>query len=261
MYIRLAQASLIAIGTLWGVLAAKGQAGQELLPHVSGPLAQERSPQADRPAVSDIVLPLGPAPLRLDFTGPREGFPPRPRDMRDVREVPWQPIRGRLTDELAARLRQTALQDAGVQEQLGRRFAYIGTEEAEPPKGRELDDAGRRATVTFYSYTHRTTVEVDLQRDKVVKVEPRPRYQPQAGAEEIEAAVRLAREDTRIRSEVQGLAGDAIVMAAPPDTPQASEHRLLYVTFGKAEADEPEYFAVVDLTAERVWVAGPSLPQ
>ena len=257
---RLAPAPLVAIGTFWGALMMTGSAAQERLPSIAGPQAQERLPPADRPAVSDIDLPLGPAPLRLEFTGPGEGFPPRPRDMSDVREVPSQPIQGRLTDELTTRLRQIALQDSGVQEQLGKRFAYIGIEEAEPPKGRQFGDVGRRTTMTFYSYTHRTALEIDLQGDEVVKVDPRPHFQPPAGVEEIEAALRLAREDTRLRSDVQGLAGDAIAMAAPPETAQASEHRLFYVTFGKVEADEPEYFAVVDLTAERVWVAGPASP-
>src|SRR5438105_3171003 len=75
-----------------------------------------------------------PKAASLEFTGPGEGWPPRPRDQANVKEVAWTEIAGGLTEQRAEQLRKAALRDASVRRLLGERFAYITTDTIESPK-------------------------------------------------------------------------------------------------------------------------------
>ena len=197
-----------------------------------------------------------PKAVQLEFTGPEEGWPPRPKGRENVAEVPWREIRGSLTDALEAEIRQAALQDTRVRELLGERFAYISTDEIEPSKDRSHDASEPLATrVTFFSHSNNVAVEVLMQGPKVESVKRREMYQPPEGREEIELAVALARRDGRLLEKVAGMRGDAIIIFPEKDQPGYG-HRILYVSFSKEDDDVPFYSAVVDLTEKQVLLAG-----
>ena len=192
----------------------------------------------------------------LEFTGPREGWPPRPRDQANVKEVPWTETAGGLTEQRAEQLRKAALRDASVRRLLGERFAYITTDTIEPEKDRRPQPGEALQTrVTFYSYTRNTAIEVRMKGEKVEAAEEQKRFQPPEGVEEIKAAIALAQKDRRLQDKLQGLVGHAILAYPRKDQP-GHGHRVLYVSFSKEEDDHPRYVALVDLTDRKVLSAG-----
>lgn len=193
----------------------------------------------------------------LEFTGPEEGWPPRPKDVTNVKEVPWEEIPGSLTDSLEAEIRQAALQDTRVRELLGDRFAYISIYEIELDKESERDPSKPLATkLTFFSHTNNVAVEVRIQGLKVDAVTTNERYQPPEGDDEIKEAIELAQNDSRLREEIKGLKANAILAFIAENQPGFG-HRVLHVSFLQEEEDFPRFFAMVDLNDQKVLSAGP----
>jgi hypothetical protein len=166
-------------------------------------------------------LPKKPSKVaKLEFTGPKEGWPPRPKGYTNVKKVPWKEIPGSLTDALEAQIRQAALQDKRVRDLLGERFAYISTAEIEPAKNRPCKPTDPLPTrVTFFSYTKNVAVEVYMNELKVEKVKRKKKYQPPEGDDEIKQAIALAQSDDHLRDKVQNLTGDAILIPTAKDRP------------------------------------------
>ena len=203
--------------------------------------------------------PLPQAPPKVpvvEVTGPEEGWPPQPKNVTNVTLVPWKEIRGSLTDSLEAEIRDAALQDRRVRRLLGKRFAYISTDEIEPRKSKRRDSTKPLATqVTFFSHTNNVAVEVTMRGTSVRVAKRKTKDQPAEGAEEIETAVALARSERRLEDKVQNLRGDAILIIVGKDQPGFG-HRVLHVTFSKDDEDLPRYFAMVDLIDQKVISAG-----
>jgi hypothetical protein len=176
-------------------------------------------------------------------------------------------------------LRTTAEQDSRVREHLGQRFAFIEIEEVysyqcvstggeeganhghltEPPTAKDM--AHR---LTYYSYSYNSAIHVCLQGNQVTSVQrdPRKGYQPQEGAEEVEQAITLARNDVRIAPEVQNLFGHAI-LTSPEEyryfwvSDEAGfGDRVFWVTFSETPESLALFFARVDLTNGQVLDAG-----
>lgn len=209
--------------------------------------------------VPQIVVAPGAAPrapqiIELEFTGPEEGFPPRPRDMTNVQSVPWTPIPGRLTPEIENELLRAALRRQQVRRALGARYAYLGASEIDPPKGQSTPGE-LQVLLSFYSYSANVAVDVRMRGGRVVEVIPRPGYQPAESSEEVERAVRLAQQDPRLGENVRGLEANGIVIGGPPGTDHF-RNRIIYVTFGPEDYIVPSHFAAVDLTTDRVLEAG-----
>ncbi len=179
-----------------------------------------------------------------------------------------------------APLRTTAEQDAAVKQQLGDRFAFIGTEEVpadqclvtvpsdNPPAPRAMARSAApgasRYRLTYYSYTQNVAVHVCLKDHRVfsVQADPREGYQPEEGEEEITAAINLARTDKGIAREVQNLHGHAI-LTSPEEyryfwvSDEAGfGDRVFWVTFSEMPESLALYFARVDLTSQTVLDAG-----
>lgn len=202
-------------------------------------------------------LPVPPEVHELEFTGPEEGWPPRPQEQTNVTEIVEEEIPGSLTDALEAEIRQAALDDKHVQKLLGDRFAYISTDEVESVKGRDRGPSDPLATrVTFFSHTNNVAVEVRMRGVEVESVQRKEGYQPTEGPDEISEAIALALSDRRLQGKVEGLNGDAILMILPKGKPGYG-HRVLYVAFSQEEEDHALYFAIVDLTHRTVLSAGP----
>lgn len=206
-------------------------------------------------AKSDLPA-RAPTPPELAFTGPEQGYPPQPRDITNVREVPYRELT-LLSEERSMQLRRLAEQDERVRQSLGERFAFIAADPMDPPKGEADAQAAEAVRLTFYSYSLNVAIEVLLRGERIAAVRRLPQdYQPPESREEIEAARRLALADERLRNtNAGGLSANGII-SYPREGQPGYGHRLLLVTFSKENEDLPEYKALVDLTAGKVLWAG-----
>ena len=201
-----------------------------------------------------------PTPPEVRFSNREEGWPPRPQRRTNVADVPWTPRLAALTESREAELRNAATQDARVRNALGARFGYVTAAEVEPDKQRASEAANALPVrLTFYSYTNNVAVEVRMRQSAVEEVTRREGYQPPEGADEIKAAIVLAQQDSRLATLVKGMHATAIV-TYPEQGQPGYGHRVLHVSFsanGVAEEEAPRYYALVDLTEQKVVTAGP----
>lgn len=212
-----------------------------------------------RPAKHQVLPEKIPTPPEVRFTGREEGWPPRPLGRTNVVGVPWTARPAALTESQEAGLRNTATQDTRVRTALGARFAYVTLAEVEPDKQRPLRAADALPVrLTFYSYTNNIAVEVLMRRGAVEGVTRREDYQPPEGADEIKAAIALAQDESRLAAFVKGMHATAIV-TYPEQGHLGYGHRVLHVSFsaGGGEEEAPRYYALVDLTEQKVVTAGP----
>jgi hypothetical protein len=200
----------------------------------------------------------------LEFTGAGEGWPPRPRDQEEVRELEVEPIPGGLTDALEEEIRSAAINDRRVQEMLGERSVHLTTDMRRWGKGRRPDPGLPLDTrLLFFSHTNNVAVEVLMAGLTTCGARTRPGFQPPEVPEEVEEAVALARAHPAISDLVQDLEAGALLLPFR-DGDLGYGHRILWVTFcaaGETEDEKPALFsAAVDLTDKRVLIARPEPP-
>jgi hypothetical protein len=196
----------------------------------------------------------------LRFTGAAEGWPPRPQGRTNVAVVQATPLAGSLGADQFSALRQTAVQDARVIAELGSRFAYITGSQLDAQKDQTASPTERAAArLTFYSYSNNVAVEVIVRGGAVESVARREGYQPPEGAEEMERAITLARQDANLRRSVTGMTATAI-LTYPAEGKPGYGHRVLHVSFTPQGGDVPQYYALIDLTDQKVIVAA-ALPR
>ncbi|MES1244242.1 MAG: hypothetical protein ABUT39_21735 [Acidobacteriota bacterium] len=204
----------------------------------------------ETPRVPEIAVP--------EIAGPEAGWPPRPKGVTRFTPVPSREIPGSLTDELEAQIRQASQNDPRVRSLLGSRFAYIMTDEVDGPKESPRRPGEPLVTrVTFYSHANNVAVKVLMRGTEVMEAAQAAGYQPPEGREELEEAIALARRDERLRGQVEGLQGDAMLTWLERGQP-GSGNRVLFVCFSKENDDRPAYTALVDLTTQQVLAAGPA---
>lgn len=199
-----------------------------------------------------------PTPPDMRFSAHEETWPPRPQGRTNVVNVPWSIRANALTEAREVELRNIAIHDAKVRGVLGRRFAYIAAAEVEPEKDRPGDGANERPVrLSFYSYTNNVAVDVFMRQSAVAEVNRREGYQPPESAEEIKAAIVLAQHDSRVAPATRGLRATAIV-TYPSEGQAGYGHRILHVSFTATGGEEevPKYYALVDLTDQKVVAAG-----
>ena len=173
-----------------------------------------------------------------------------------------------------ARAKTAAEQNPRVREELGERFAFFETESFQEATGvcpsmesesdQDASSSGRQpiTRLTYFSYSRNTTIMVCMQGEKLVSVGCREGYQPPESEEEITKAKKLAREDPRLSSQVENLTGHAILIEPESGLffglfgDLGGGNRVLWVTFSKQGTGDPRYWAVVDLTEEKVLDAG-----
>jgi hypothetical protein len=197
-----------------------------------------------------------PRPPEIKFTGAAEGWPPRPQGRSEETLVNWTPRAQALTEAQVTEIQQLAVQNAQVHTALGQRFAFITAAEADPDK-QQSQSANEPLPVrlTFYSYSNNIAVEVLMRGREVASVERKEGYQPPEGAEEIKVAIEMARRDSRIRAAVKDMSATAIVTYPEPKRPGYG-HRILHVSFSGPNEDVPRYYALVDLTDQKILTAG-----
>lgn len=190
--------------------------------------------------------PKGRAPKH---TGPEAFWPPKVKDVTNLRQIPWETPPGELTEVLEIQLRQAALKDERLCEALGERYAYLNTGVIDPGKG--ADHHCFDTLLTFFSYSHNYAVLVLMKGLRVEDVVGRKDYQPPEGASEVRMAIDIARDDCRLREKVLSLNGKGI-LTYPRAGSTAAGHRVLYVTFTYPGGYHPVCSATVDLTDGKV---------
>jgi len=227
----------------------------------SGPRHHEevRSPET---AVAKKPLPLPQRIVhRLEFNDPADGSRMTPKDRSDIKPANSAPETVTM-DEVGLDLQPKALANTVVRNLLGTRYALISM---------TVTDAGHRMSqgcctsspsktrLTFYSYSNNLTVDAEMKGDTVANVQRLEGYLPMEGGEEIQEAIALARKDTRIGGALPGLEGHAILMQ-PGDgifwNDPGYGHRVFWVTFSQGRTGNPQYWAVVDLSEQKVLKAG-----
>lgn len=195
---------------------------------------------------------------QLHAINPEHGWPPRlavaiaPRILTPLRPLTV------LDRSREHRLHRCALHDPRVQVLLGGRWDYLGCHQTEQRNYRH--DGALHARLSFYNYTARHAIDVDMVNDDIVAVVRRDDYMPPEAPGEMKHAIAMARADARLRAKVEALDAHAIL-----HSPAAREHplrgrRILWVVF--SEPDDPRremparFTALVDLTEQEVLWAG-----
>jgi hypothetical protein len=193
----------------------------------------------------------------LDFDDPPDGARVKPKDRGELAILNTEETSG-LMVTAAADLKEMALANTKVRELLGARFTLISTRGIDPGYKHSLGrcaTAPSKARLTFYSYTNNVTVDVEMKGEAITGLSRREAYLPPEGEEELQNAIVLAGKDGRIASGLEGLEGHAILMQ-PDDGVLWNEpgygHRVFWVTFSKGLSGNPEYWAVVDLSEQKV---------
>jgi hypothetical protein len=193
----------------------------------------------------------------LRFSAEKKEWPPRPEGRTNVTDVPWKEIPGALTPSREGELRNAALQDARVRAALGARFAYISAGTVERDKDRAPgSNEATEVRLTFFSHDKNVAVLVLMRGTEVRSVTPKEGYQPPEGVDEIKMASTLAARELHLGTKLRELQSGAIAVFPSQGQPGYG-HRVLHVTFNQSGEDLPRYFALVDLTDQKVLSGGP----
>jgi hypothetical protein len=172
-----------------------------------------------------------------------------------------------LTAEEVAMLRKAAESDRRVSAQLGTRWAFIDADRL-PPVGKVSFGCCMHTTgvvrLVYYNYGQNVAVEVLMKETNVLSVSRLVGYQPPEGRQDIQRGIELAKADPRLAGKVEQLQGHGLLMQ--PDrgffrNDPGYAHRTIWITFSKDQDGDPKYWAVVDLTEEKVLEAGEEPPR
>jgi hypothetical protein len=217
--------------------------------------------------VAKTPLPAGaPAPHAVDFIASGEEGHVRPlmAGATAAADVQSQPSAMAVTAGDARSLDATARKDPRVSQLLGARAAFISAEAADPDSKVDFGCCragapGPAIQLTYYSYATNAAVTVTMRNGAVAGLARRDGYQPPEGEEEVAAAIELGRKDDRLAGRVAGLEGRAILMEPERGVlwnDAGYGHRVLWVTFERGKSGDPLFWAVVDLSEQRVLEAG-----
>jgi hypothetical protein len=210
-----------------------------------------------------------PVPHRLQFAGIDESGHAKPKTAAAgastelIRKVSPAAF---TTDQIAG-LRQAAEANPRVVAQLGERWTFIEADRL-AVEGKAsfgcCTASFHQARLLYFSYSNNVAVEVQLKGTTVMAVSRREGYIPPEGDDDVRKAVELARGDKRLSGKVAGLEGHGIMMEPKQgmiwDDPGYG-HRVMWVTFSQGQDGDPKFWAVVDLTADKVLDAGAEPPR
>lgn len=192
----------------------------------------------------------------LRFTGPREGWPPKPCDQKDVKPVPFTKIPGSLSDEEMDKIIEAAVGDERVRLLLGERYACISDDLLSFRKSGGRDYSGQpRIRVLFFSYTNMIAVEITTLGANVENAFTLKGYQPPEGPQEVQQAIQIASNDERLKDKVRNLDAHGILL--PLSEEQGKEQgRLIWVTFTDVSSTDEQLpalcAAIVDIIEQKV---------
>jgi hypothetical protein len=127
--------------------------------------------------------------------------------------------------------------------------------------------------LTYYSYKNSVGIQVCLRGERVERVIRMPKGQePPEGDEEIQDADTLARQHQNLKGKLDGLmphgllwephrglipgGSDWFTSWTPFLNDPGFGNRVLLLTYSRGEEGDPQYWAIVDLTAQKVLDAG-----
>jgi len=199
----------------------------------------------------------------LTYAGPEQGYPPKILGITNARPIPSKPLPA-LDPQREDQIRNATLADPRVRQAVGDHFALLGVFPIPVPKSKPVGVPSptpvQQTRVVLFSYSDNVAVEALLSGLTVERVVRRPDYMLPESAEEVSAAIKLARADDRIADKVKDLPASAILGGFSSEGKSPS-HRLLHASFFHSDDDEvPSFEAMVDLTAQQVLSAGP-VPQ
>lgn len=201
---------------------------------------------------------LPPVVHNLYAINPEDGWPPKlARAMAPRTLTPLRPLTV-LDSRREDRLRHHALQDPRIKALLGGRWEYLGCHQTEQRNYRH--DGPLHARLSFYNYTARHAIDVEMVNDDIVEVRRLDDYMPPEGPVEIKQAIAMARADGRLKGKVEALDSHAILQSPADPAHPLGGRRILCVVF--SEPDDPRremparFTALVDLTEQKVVWAG-----
>ncbi len=164
-------------------------------------------------------------------------------------------------------LRRTAESNPRVTALLGERWGFIEADRVPPDNKVSFGCCRRDQAVTrllYYSYSHNSAVDVRMTETGVLSAGRAESYLPPEGPQDIQRGIELARADSRLAGKVQQLEGHGLLMQ--PDrgffrNDPGFAHRVIWITFSEGQDGDPKYWAVVDLTEDRVLDAGEEPPR
>lgn len=103
-----------------------------------------------------------------------------------------------------------------------------------------------------------------MKESDVLSVVRREGYQPPEGQQDVQRGIELAKADPRLAGKVEQLQGHGLLMQ--PDrgllrNDPGYAHRTIWITFSNGQDGDPKYWAVVDLTEDKVLEAGEEPPR
>ncbi|OQW31772.1 MAG: hypothetical protein A4E19_00155 [Nitrospira sp. SG-bin1] len=228
-------------------------------------------PEDPETAVQKVKLPhKAPAPHVFEFTGEETIGHHKPRMAGTIPDVPVKRttnISAVLTSNEVATLRNAAERDRRVATLLGSRWAFIDADRI-PPEGKLSFGCCRHtsnlARLVYYSYSQNVALEVQMKETNVLSVSRLDGYQPPEGRQDVQRGIELARADPRLAGKVEQLQGHGLLMQ--PDhgffrNDPGYAHRTIWITFSHGQDGDPKYWAVVDLTEDKVLEAGEEPPR
>jgi hypothetical protein len=228
-------------------------------------------PEDPETPVQKVTLPgQVPGPHGLQFTGEDIAGHHKPKMAGTVQNANAKRAtneRAVLTGEEVATLRRAAESDRRVTAQLGTRWAFIDADRL-PPAGKVsfgccLHAAGL-VRLIYYSHGQNIAVEVQMKEANVLSVSRLEGYQPPEGRQDVQRGIELAKADPRLVGKVEQLQGHGLLMQ--PDrgffrNDPGYAHRTMWITFSKGHDGDPKYWAIVDLTEDKVLEAGEEPPR
>ncbi|MBS0183575.1 MAG: hypothetical protein JSS39_14355 [Nitrospira sp.] len=171
------------------------------------------------------------------------------------------------TSDEVMTLRNAAERDSRVTKLLGSRWAFIDADRM-PPEGKISFGCCRDTTgltrLVYYSYSQNVAVEVRMKGENLFSVSRLEVYQPPEGQQDIQRGIELAKADPRLAGKVEQLQGHGLLMQ--PDrgffrNDPGYAHRTIWITFAQGQDGNPKYWAVVDLTDDKVLEVGEEPPR
>jgi len=228
-------------------------------------------PEDPETAAQKIALPeKPPVPHVFQFAGEDIAGHHKPKmagTIQDARAKRATNASALLTAEEVVTLRKAAESDRRVAALLGSRWAFIDADRI-PPEGKVTFGCCRQTTglvrLVYYSYSQNVAVEVRLKETGVLNVARLEGYQPPEGRQDVQRGIELAKADPRLAGKVDQLQGHGLLMQ--PDrgffrNDPGYAHRTIWITFSKGQEGDPKYWAVVDLTEDKVLEAGEEPPR
>lgn len=211
-----------------------------------------------------------PAPHDLQFTGDDTAGHHKPRMAGAVSDVAVKRSTNAsavLPSSEVATLRKAAESDARVTGLLGSRWGFIDADRLTREDKVSFGCCRQTAALTrllYYSYSQNVAVEVHMKEMSVLSVSRLEGYLPPEGPQDVQRGIELAKADPRLAGKVEQLEGHGLLMQ--PDrgffrNHPGYGHRVIWITFSRGQDGDPKYWAVVDLTEDKVLEAGEEAPR